>query len=152
MIRVATKRLLRTRYDFACGYCGVREDAVGAELTYDHFQPVSKGGTDDPANLVYACHACNEHKGDYYGGTDGDRLLHPLHDDISAVCMVNATGLMETRTALAALFVARLNLNRAPLIARRRNALQADAIERRQQEEMENQREILRLVRALRIG
>ena len=42
----AERRALRERYQFRCGYCGVHENEVGAELTVDHFQPRSSGGTD----------------------------------------------------------------------------------------------------------
>ncbi len=56
----------RKRFAFRCGYCGVRERDVGAELTIDHFQPGSKGGAHEPENWVYCCHACNEFKGDYW--------------------------------------------------------------------------------------
>jgi 5-methylcytosine-specific restriction endonuclease McrA len=56
----AAERLaLRQRYNFCCGYCGVRETDVGAALTIDHFQPISRGGEDTPANWVYCCFACN---------------------------------------------------------------------------------------------
>ena len=49
-----------------CGYCGVEEAEVGAELTVDHFQPRAQNGTDNAANLVYCCNACNQFKGDYW--------------------------------------------------------------------------------------
>lgn len=42
--------------DPKCEYCG--DDAE--EL--DHLIPVSKGGTDDPENLVHACKRCNRSK------------------------------------------------------------------------------------------
>jgi len=57
---------VRERFGFRCGYCGVHESQEGAELTIDHYQPRSRGGTDEPDNLVYCCHACNSHKGDYW--------------------------------------------------------------------------------------
>jgi 5-methylcytosine-specific restriction endonuclease McrA len=54
---------LRRLYQFRCGYCGTSEVDAGSELTIDHFQPRSRGGSeDDPANWVYCCHACNEFK------------------------------------------------------------------------------------------
>ena len=43
----------RQRFDRRCGYCGVHETETGSELEIDHFQPRSKGGEDDPDNLVY---------------------------------------------------------------------------------------------------
>ncbi len=41
----------------ACHYCGGR--AQGA----DHVTPKSRGGTDEPSNLVPACTSCNSSKG-----------------------------------------------------------------------------------------
>jgi len=40
----------------SCEYCGA--DATGV----DHLIPKSKGGTDEPENLVAACSKCNQHK------------------------------------------------------------------------------------------
>jgi hypothetical protein len=57
----------RTRFEilkrdgFRCRYCGVT--SVGALLHVDHV-PSSKGGPDDPANLVTACSDCNLGKSD----------------------------------------------------------------------------------------
>ncbi|GAB1345048.1 HNH endonuclease [Gemmatimonas sp.] len=45
---------------FTCRYCGVR--ASHRQLEVDHVVPVSKGGRNDPANLVTACIACNQGK------------------------------------------------------------------------------------------
>jgi 5-methylcytosine-specific restriction endonuclease McrA len=75
MIRASIKRLVRSIYVMRCGYCLVSEAEAGAELTYDHFQPQSQGGSDEASNLVYACHACNEFKGEYFGDTEETRLL-----------------------------------------------------------------------------
>ncbi|MBC8142749.1 MAG: HNH endonuclease [Armatimonadetes bacterium] len=134
MIRADVKRLVRTTYAFSCGYCGVSETEVGAELTYDHFVPQSKGGTDDAENLVYACHACNEFKGDYYETDDAARLLHPLRDDLTAHWNEAATGELEAITASGTVYIARLHLNRPPLVRRRRNnALIAAALRLQEQ-------------------
>lgn len=42
----------------ACHYCG-----SGDNLCLDHRIPHSKGGSDDPENLVAACRSCNSAKG-----------------------------------------------------------------------------------------
>lgn len=44
-----------------CQYCG--SDAT----TVDHVIPISKGGTDEPDNLVAACTRCNYSKGNRMG-------------------------------------------------------------------------------------
>jgi hypothetical protein len=43
-----------------CRYCGA--GAGEKPLTIDHVLPVALGGTDEPSNLVTACHDCNAGK------------------------------------------------------------------------------------------
>lgn len=76
MIPLALRRRVRALYDYCCGYCGVTETDYGAELTIDRHHPRAQGGGDAPANLVYACFACNTHKGDYCSNNPAERLLH----------------------------------------------------------------------------
>lgn len=54
----------RTRYEvlkrdnFTCRYCRETE----GKIVVDHVVPVALGGSDDPDNLVAACHDCNAGK------------------------------------------------------------------------------------------
>lgn len=48
------------RDDFACVYCGASDVA----LECDHVVPVSRGGSNEPENLVTACRNCNRSKSD----------------------------------------------------------------------------------------
>ena len=50
------------RDHFTCQYCGAQPP--GVTLVIDHAEPVSLGGSDDSANLVTACEACNQGKSD----------------------------------------------------------------------------------------
>lgn len=50
------------RDGFRCKYCGAT--ALSSALSLDHVVPHSKGGSDDPANLVTACVPCNGGKSD----------------------------------------------------------------------------------------
>lgn len=58
---------IRSRDGDTCRYCGVtvnwkdRKSAAGG--TYDHVQPISKGGGNEFANVVVACRGCNQKKG-----------------------------------------------------------------------------------------
>lgn len=54
--KIRLRILIRDGY--CCQYCG-SENAT----TVDHVLPISKGGTDDPDNLVAACTRCNYSKG-----------------------------------------------------------------------------------------
>lgn len=49
------------RDDHTCQYCGAAGPDV--ELQVDHVVPASKGGGDEPTNLVTACRSCNRRKG-----------------------------------------------------------------------------------------
>ena len=46
---------VRQRARFACEFCGVTEADAGGQLTIDHFQPATKGGSDGLENLLYCC-------------------------------------------------------------------------------------------------
>ena len=61
-IRREKRLAIYLRDGLACAYCGEGiED--GAQLTLDHLRPNSKGGSNEPANLVTACRRCNTHRG-----------------------------------------------------------------------------------------
>jgi hypothetical protein len=110
---------LRRRYQYRCGYCGVSERDVGAELTVDHFQPRSQGGEHRPENWVYCCHACNEFKGDVWQTEGPLRILHPLHDDLDRHLAERADGTLEALTETGVFHLGRLHLNRSQLVAYR---------------------------------
>jgi hypothetical protein len=116
---------VRRRYAFRCGYCGVTEVEAGGELTVDHFHPVSAGGDDSDDNLVYACPRCNLHKSDFLPMPNPShperRLLHPLRDDVTKHIRENKeTGFLEPLTETGRFHLARLRLNRPPLVEHRR--------------------------------
>jgi hypothetical protein len=48
------------RDGFACQYCGRRPPEIVLEV--DHIHPVSRGGDDDPINLITSCFDCNRSK------------------------------------------------------------------------------------------
>src|SRR6185436_11296231 len=57
------KRLrIYMRDKFRCQYCGDKKGV--SELTLDHILPRSRGGDNSPVNIVTACVACNNRKGD----------------------------------------------------------------------------------------
>lgn len=131
MIRAQTKRVVRAMYAFRCGYCGVTEAQTGSELTFDHFRPQSQAGGDDTANLVYACHACNEFKGEYWSENDETRLLHPLTDDLGMHFVEAASGTLHPLTVLGQVSVDQLRLNRPALVANRLERLRLSRAEER---------------------
>lgn len=120
------KVALRRKFKFRCGYCGVREADVGAELTVDHFQPRSRGGTDDADNAVYCCPACNVYKGDVWEPAAARRILHPLRDDPAAHLADGPDGTLRGLTETGTFHLERLRLNRPPLVEHRRERLALD--------------------------
>ena len=118
-------QVVRIRYVFRCGYCGISETDAGGALTIDHFQPVSQGGDDSDDNLVYACFRCNLHKGAFVPSeaqrAQGLRLLHPLRDALHEHLRENGTtGRLEGSTPMGMFHIETLHLNRAELTAHRR--------------------------------
>lgn len=107
---------LRKRFQFRCGYCSVSEHDVGSELTVDHFQPLSRNGSDGPENWVYSCHACNEFKGDWWQPSVTNRILHPLRDDLYLHILEQEDGMLRAITEIGAFHIARLHLNRSQLV------------------------------------
>lgn len=55
------KRAIFRRDKYTCQYCGHRGNVL--TLHVDHVVPTSRGGTDNPSNLVTACWSCNLEKG-----------------------------------------------------------------------------------------
>ena len=119
-MRTSDRQTLRAQYDFHCGYCGIREIEAGAELTIDHFQPRSQGGSDTLDNLVYCCHACNEFKGDYWQPELAHHILHPLRDDIAAHIALTNEDTLRPLTAAGEFHIRKMHLNRSELVLHRR--------------------------------
>lgn len=120
----AGRDMLRQRYDYRCGYCGVSETDVGGELTVDHWRPLAAGGDERGDNLVYACVRCNQYKGGFFPSSDdlahGWRVLHPLNDALSTHVHENRrTGELEPLTATGRFHIALLQLNRPALLEHR---------------------------------
>lgn len=121
MSRRSQRDEVRARFGFFCGYCGVSENEAGAELTLDHFEPRSQGGSDETDNLVYACHACNEFKGDFW--PNQPPWLHPQRDNFTLHLGANEDGTLQGLTPEGEQWITRLRLNRAPLVERRLEAM-----------------------------
>lgn len=52
------RALVFARDDYTCAYCGAR----AGRLECDHVVPVSRGGSNELANLATACKPCNQSK------------------------------------------------------------------------------------------
>ena len=111
---------VRRRAGFTCEYCGVAEDDVGAKLSVDHFRPLAQHGTDDPENLLYCCHRCNLYKADYWPSDTGCPVLwNPRQEPRDVHLLLSPDGTLYPITTTGAFTLARLRLNRPPLVALR---------------------------------
>jgi hypothetical protein len=113
---------VRQRALCACEFCGVHEDNAGATLTIDHFQPRSKGGSDDLDNLVYACPSCNQYKQDYWPtNAQSLPLWNPRNDDFAEHFTEAENGQLIALTPIGTFTLQHLRLNRSQLVAYRQN-------------------------------
>lgn len=71
--QLAGRRMMRGVFG-PCVYCGTWE-----ANEVEHRIPRARGGTDDAANLVSACHACNHEKNDLTGREYGAITYAELH-------------------------------------------------------------------------
>ena len=144
MISAELRRTVRTLYAFACGYCGVTETEVGAYLTIDHFQPRDAGGTDDIANLVYACHACNLYKSAAWN-LSNPLVQHPLYTEIHIHVRSLPDGMLQGLTPEGIRHIDALHLNRPPMVERRKmrrlieSMLERDAQLREQEQHLDQE-------------
>lgn len=60
VIRKSTRLAIYLRDRFTCCYCGTDlHSAKPFQITLDHLVPQSKGGSNDPANMITSCRKCN---------------------------------------------------------------------------------------------
>ncbi len=111
---------VRQRASFACEFCGVAEVDAGDQLTIDHFQPKTKGGSDDLDNLIYSCPRCNQYKLDYWPSTADDvPLWKPRQEPAAQHFFELEDGMLYPLTPTGAFTIKRLRLNRKPLVTYR---------------------------------
>jgi hypothetical protein len=67
LVSEETRRLVAERADFLCEYCLLHEDDGFFAFQLDHIISRKHGGSSDPANLAFACAACNRRKGSDLG-------------------------------------------------------------------------------------
>ena len=96
-------------------------------LEIEHFQPLSKGGTNDIENLLYACTICNRFKSDYWAGEETSihlRLLHPIHNNLEEHLSELPNGMLIGLTEWGWFHIEWLHLNRPQLITLRQTRRQ----------------------------
>ena len=85
--RVVTTRLaIYLRDGLAYVYCGDSLEA-GADLTLDHVTPHTRGGSNDPSNLVTACRRCNS--------TRQDRSVRDFASSVASYLLGDADAIVR---------------------------------------------------------
>ena len=84
------RQYLLAKWEHRCAYC----TAGDCPLEIDHVQPRTKGGSDRVANLVIACHSCNQAKADH-------RLEDFLYDQPEVLKRVQAQRKAPLKDAAA---------------------------------------------------
>ncbi len=120
MITLEQRQQVRQRANFACEFCGVAEVDIGDQLTIDHFQPKTKGGSDSLDNLVYCCVRCNQYKLAYWPTEMSDtQLWNPRQEPFVEHFLELEDGLLYPLTSTGKFTLNRLRLNRPLLVAYR---------------------------------
>ncbi len=111
---------VRSRAKYGCEYCGVSEIDAGGELSIDHFQPVSRDGSDELDNLVYCCVRCNQYKHAYWPESAGAApIWNPRHEPAETHFVELEDGQLLALTEVGEFTLNRLRLNRGPLVSYR---------------------------------
>jgi hypothetical protein len=122
---------VRERAQSACEYCGVTETDSAGALTVDHYHPTTRGGTDDFENLLYCCYRCNLYKAGYSPDPGSVSLLwNPRRESIQIHLLLLDDGTLYPVTPEGVFTLARLRLNRPPLVSYRLKKSQALAEQR----------------------
>ena len=90
----ADRMTLYARDQHICAYCG--EEFSTSQLTIDHVQPKSRGGTNQWTNCVTACRPCNHRKGDR---TPEEAKMHLIY--VPYAPTVHERILLKNRKVLA---------------------------------------------------
>ena len=114
-------RLVASRADNRCEYCGISQEGQEARFHVDHIKPVVAGGETVEENLALACVSCSLHKAAKQHATDPEagseaKLFNPRVDSWAEHFRwsgVHVQGLTPTGRAT----VAALEMNRALILA-----------------------------------
>ncbi len=86
LLRKIDKQKLVITQKGKCIYCGERfsRPRVAGKrkkfMTFDHYIPLSKGGDHSENNIVLACFACNQEKGDCMPSLSKEELLNKINN------------------------------------------------------------------------
>ncbi len=125
-IFLRVRRQVQARAEGRCEYCLCPEDFSLDTFTIDHIDPVTNMGSNNPDNLAFACHNCNNRKQNAISASDPESgllalLYHPRKDRWSDhFCWSGDALTIVPLTATGRTTVLRLQLNRKGAVNIRR--------------------------------
>jgi hypothetical protein len=125
-IPAALRETVAQRAKYRCEYCCTPRGYSPAPFEVEHIIPLVEGGSDEDANLAFACGGCNGHKAIATSGLDLETgetvpLFHPRRDSWSEHFEWQAGGtILSGLTPVGRATILRLRLNRDELVNLRR--------------------------------
>ena len=115
----ALREAVRTRAEARCEYCHLPDARPPLEAFHlEHIIARQHGGETTEANLAWACHRCNRHKGTNPSAIDPDTqeivtLFHPRRDRWTAHFQLDGVRLHgTTATGRATVWLLQMNAER----------------------------------------
>jgi len=122
----AERRIVYSRAQYCCEYCLSQALLSHDDFAVEHIQPRALDGTDDLSNLALSCQGCNNRKFTAIEAEDPvTGVIAPLYNPREQQWADHFSwsadyGQMEGITPTGRATVARLDLNRSPLVNLRR--------------------------------
>jgi HNH endonuclease len=95
-IRPEKRLAIYLRDGLSCAYCGCNVED-GAKLTLDHLVAHSKGGSNEPTNLITCCHRCNSGRGNRSWRKFAGNVAQYINHGVTAVEIISHIGRTRKR-------------------------------------------------------
>ncbi len=125
-ISAAVRRTVRERAKGFCEYCRSQDTCGASPFNVEHIFPAKFGGTDEIANLAYACNGCNGHKSTKTEAFDpnfeqNSPIFNPREQIWEDHFSWDSTAtLLIGKTSVGRATILALKMNRAPLVILRK--------------------------------
>ena len=106
MFTLDEKRTMLKRTDGKCARCGKELHVGTKDCTVEHIIPLSKGGKNEPTNLICMCKSCNLEKGNdivepswykYLNESEVEVIERLFLRYLKDYCHISSTNLLPSR-------------------------------------------------------